>query len=178
MRTITGRCVLLDANVVIALHAAGLWVRLVESCDVIVPETVAEESRFHSVGLGGFSSPIDLYTEAQAGRITLASAFAQDVLDVQARFASWFLDLIHPGELEALAALLSPEMTECEFCTADAAAIRAAAMLGLAERCVCLKEVLDSAGLGRDLGRQFGPEFLRESVAAGRRDRLRGFGLA
>ena len=178
MRIITGRCVLLDANVVIALHAAGLWARLVESREVIVPETVAEESRFHSVGLDGFSSPIDLHAEARAGRIALVSASAQDVLTVQARFAAWFLDLVHPGELEALAVLLLPDMSECEFCTADAAAIRAAAMLGLAERCVCLKEVLGGLGLGRDLGRQFGPEFLRRFVEAGRSDRLRGFGLA
>ena len=178
MRIIRGRCVLLDANVVIALHAAGLWDRLVVSCEVIVPETVAEESRFHSVDLGGFSSPIDLYAEAEAERIELVSASAQDVLDIQAHFASWFLDLVHPGELESLAVLLSPELTECEFCTADAAAIRAAALLGLGERCVCLKELLDGIGLGRDLGKQFRPEFLGQFLEAGRTDRLRGFGLA
>jgi hypothetical protein len=108
----------------------------------------------------------------------LVSASAQDVFDVQARFASWFLDLVHPGELESLAVLLSPELSECEFCTADATAIRAAALLGLGERCVCLKELLDGIGLGRDLGKQFRPEFLGQFLEAGRIDRLRGFGLA
>jgi hypothetical protein len=178
MRIIRGRCVLLDANVVIALHAAGLWDRLVVSCEVIVPETVADESRFHSVDLGGFSSPIDLRADAETERITLVSASAQDVLDTQGRFAPWFLELVHPGELEALAVLMASAMAECEFCSADGAAVRAAAMLGLGERCVCLRDVLDGVGLGRDLGRQFGADFLREFLEAGRRDRLRGFGLA
>lgn len=171
------RCVLLDANVVIAVHELGVWDQLIARCEVFAPETVVEESRFHSRDLVGFSEPIDLRGAAAAGRISILSASAADVVSLQRRFAPWFLELVHPGELEAIALLLAGNCAEMCFCTGDGGAIRAATLLGLAERCVALDRLLESTGLSKKVRREFTSAFLEHMREEAREDRITGRGL-
>ena len=158
------RCLLLDANVVITLYAEGIWERGTKACEILVPETVVDESRFHSTDLAGFAEPIDLRKEEGAGRVRVVSATASEILDLRQRFAPWFLELIQAGEIEALMLLLfRPDLDE-DMCTGDGPAIQTAAMLGLSERVVSLERVLREVGLGRTLERQFGQEFLSKAL--------------
>ena len=97
------------------------------------------------------------------------------------RVASGFSDAIelHAGELEALALLtLDERYVEHVFCSADGAAIEAACMVGLSDRCGSLEELLAMAGLGRAVPWRFSKGFMDEHKREGSTRAITGFGLA
>jgi hypothetical protein len=174
------RCVLLDAGPVIFLHAAGVWVRFCEAFDVVIPETVAEdEALFHSRdSVTGASDPISVRAEEKAGRVTVVSATSTEVADVAGLFSDDFIMGLHDGELEGLGLLARRDGLEGHaFCTGDGAAIQAAMMIGLEERCMPLESLLDSVGLRQPVPKQLSRAFFETHRRHGLGNRVTGSGL-
>lgn len=149
------RCVLLDAVIVIHLHELGVWDDFIEKYDVTLPETVVREAAYHSLDeLTGNRSGIDLSSHVEQGRITVLSAVPDELAYVGAKLPSWLI--IDPGETEAIA-LLSTEadLEDCAFCTADQAAVKAAVMIGISERCESLELLLSRVGMTKSLPDHF-----------------------
>jgi hypothetical protein len=66
------RCLLLDANVIIALFEMGLWPRFITACDVTITQTVVDEANYF-VDEQGVERAIDLQPDIDAARITIVS---------------------------------------------------------------------------------------------------------
>ena len=79
------------------------------------------------------------------------------------------------GEAEALAILLN-DPRSLTYCTADAAAARAIALLNLTEKGVSLEVALESCGMRRGLDRQYSERRFRELLHEGFTMRLQGPG--
>ena len=172
------RCLILDAGPIIGLHELGIWAAFCERFEVVVPQIVlADEALFHSRDdATGFTERIALADDVAEGRILVGSASLNELGVVAATFSA-ALEL-HAGELEALALLTShEEFDEHAFCTADSAAIQGACLLGIAERCESLEELLAAVGLGKSLPWRFTREFMAKNKREGGERRITGFGF-
>ncbi len=86
---------------------------------------------------------------------------------------------LHAGELEALALLTRHgEFADHVFCSADGAAIQAACMIGLSERCESLEVLLAAVGLGRPVQWRFRKSFMERHKRQGGARAVTGYGLA
>jgi len=172
------RLLLLDANAVFAAFGYGAWEAFCAAYEVVVPATVVRtEAIFYVSRETGRRVALDLAAEAAAGRIIELSAAAAEVAAVLSRFDASFRNRLDDGEAEAIALLASRE-DDMRFVSADASAIEAVAMLGMAERALCLADALRLCGLERRLPRQHGPEFLRQHIQEGLRRFVTHEGLA
>lgn len=174
------KCILLDAGPVIALHQTGVWGEFCGRYDVIVAETVADdEALWHSKDeLTGARTAIRLRDDEAAGLIAIEGASSTELLAVTSRFDDVFAGGLHEGELEALALLVERGgFEDTVFCAGDGAAIQAAVMIGLDERCESLESLLKSAGLSKSLEWPFTAEFYERHRREGLDNRLNGLGL-
>ena len=73
---------------------------------------------------------------------------------------------------------LHEEFAEHVFCSADGAAIEAACMVGLSDRCDSLEKLLALAGLGRPVHRRFSQDFMERHKREGGSRAVTGYGLA
>lgn len=168
------RLVLLDADVVIHLHEIGRWVRVVEACDIIIPETVANiEAEFFMDSEDRFER-INLLDECDRGLFLIEGV---DVSTIQAlkdrlgpRFE--FEYQIHSGELEAIALLEAHGSDGASMCTGDFAATIAACCLGHSDEMVSLEAILDRCGLTTRVQHNFSESELRRKLARGRELRI------
>jgi len=170
---------ILDAGPVIGLHELGVWHAFLARYEVVLPQSVLEdEALFHSAdAASGMREPIDLAAQVTWGQITVASADARDLVTVASRFSAAIE--LHEGELEALALLTQhEEFADHVFCSADGAAIEAACMVGLSDRCDSLEELLTMAGLGRPVHRRFSKDFMDRHKREGGARAVTGYGLA
>jgi hypothetical protein len=172
------RLLLLDANAVFAAFGHGAWEGLCAAYEIVVPATVVRtEAIFYVSRETGRRVGLDLAGEAAAGRIVEVTASPAEIAAVLSRFDASFRKRLDDGEAEAIALLVARD-ENMRFVSADASAIEAVAMLGMAERAVCLADALRMCGLERRLPRQHGPEFLREHIQEGLRRFVTGEGLA
>ena len=172
------RLLLLDANAVFALFHYGAWNGLCASYEVVVPETVVREAVFYKSRETGRRVELDLAREAREGRIAEIVVPPLEIALLRSRFDPSFRKQLEDGEAEAIAYLLAHADDDMAFVTADASALEAVAMLGLAERAMCLGDVLRLCGLGRALSWQHGPDFFREHIQIGLQRFVTGEGLA
>ena len=142
---------LLDAVVVIHLHELGLWARVTELADVIVPGVVADrEVRYWAKEQADgdpVRSPINLRADAAAGRITIEEADAADLLETQARLPAVARDGVDPGELEALTLIRLAKDPKPAFCTADRLAFHGLCHLGFGELALSVEALLRQLGM-------------------------------
>lgn len=179
MTTISELRVLVDAMIIIDLHALGLWPRFVKSRGrVVVPSIVADEARYYREIPGGPKKEIRVHDDASKNLVEILEADLESIIAVSARFANWFMDNLHPGEIEILALLAAAPADELSFCSSDGAAISAAAMLGLSERCICLEVLLKRKGLGRQFEAKHTASFMEYHLHQGQERRITGHGLA
>lgn len=174
------KCVLLDAGPVIALHQAGVWEQFCDRYDVVVSEIVADdEALWHSRDdVTGARATICLRDAEATGLITIEAATTGELLSLTTRFDDVFAGGLHDGELEALALLVErQDFEDTIFCAGDGAAIQAAVMVGMDERCDSLEALLDSVGLSKKLGWPFTKEFHDQHRREGLDNRLSGLGL-
>jgi hypothetical protein len=170
---------ILDAGPVIGLHELGVWNEFLARYQVVLPQSVLDdEALFHSAdAASGMRQPIDLVGHVASGDLTVASADSGDLLAVASRFSAAIE--LHAGELEALALLtLHGEFADHVFCSADGAAIEAACMVGLSDRCDSLEELLALAGLGRPVKWRFSKDFVERHKREGGSRAVTGYGLA
>ena len=168
-----------DADIIINLHAAGLWQIVTAAYQIVVPSIIAHEAQYY-LDERGNRHPIDLQAQVQARQIDEMSASLDELAALQQRFHPDRLEGLHDGEQEALALVLSGAFAGGRFCSGDRAAIQALAALGFEDRGVSLEKALQE--IGRTLDRtwrrshQLTQAYFDAAVADGKQQRLDGDG--
>lgn len=172
------KLLLLDADIVIGAHCCGVWENLLDAADIAVAETVAKtEAQFYSKEKAGIPVEIHLPRLIEEGRVTELSASFEDIASISSIFEGNDRIELHPGEMESLALLYSNKAHGRLFCTADAVAIQALAMLGLSEQGIALETVLTSTGLQRSLSSRYTDEYFQRLIRKGQERRMMGEGV-
>jgi hypothetical protein len=179
-KTTRPKFLLLDANIVIEAYILGIWQPLIERVEVLIPSIVIkDEALFFRKEENGVPPAIRLEELVEREEIKEISASADDIADLHSVFDRVFVQGLHDGESEALAWLLKRGGEQgLFFCTSDAHAIQALAMLGRSRQGISMEELLKSIGLEKPLSRQFTEEFFKSSLERGQRNRISGTGLA
>ena len=63
------------------------------------------------------------------------------------------------------------------FCTSDAPAIKALAMMGRSDAGISMESILKKAGLQKRLSKQFTDNFFKVLIKEGQQNRITGMGL-
>ena len=170
--------ILVDANVIIELHLVERWEVYTREHSVAIPQIIAKEALFSDSGDIRRKRIAEITQNAiTSGNILEFSADEEELLRLNEHFDDLFLENIHAGEYEALALLLTNRCQEYNFCSADAVALRAAAMLGLSDRCVCLDNTLREIGYQCSLSHQFCQDFMDRCLTQGSQDLITGLGM-
>lgn len=177
-RTTKPQCVLLDANVVIKAHELGIWLQLTERYELILPGTVIRDEARYFKTAKRVRKPIRLQELVAKGEITELIATAEELASVHAVFSSWFLETLDPGEAEALALLKANKAPGAHFCTSDAPAIKALAMIRMSKQGISMETLLVKVGLKKNLERQYTEDFFRTNIRLGQIAQVTGEGLA
>jgi hypothetical protein len=172
------QCVLLDANVVIEAHKSDIWLQLTERYELIPPATIIRTEARYFKTARRIPKPVRVRELVAKGDISELTATAGELAAVHTIFASWFLDTLDPGETEALALLKANKAPEACFCTSDASAIKALAMMGVSERGISTETLLAKVGLKKNLGRHYTEDSFRMNIRRGQVDKITGDGLA
>jgi len=169
-----------DADIIINLHAAGLWQAVATSYRIVVPSIIAHEAQFYRDEQDQ-RHDIDLQSQVVAGEVDELSASPAELAALQNRFTSDRLEGLHAGEQEALALVLSGAFAEGRVCSGDRAAIQALAALGFGDRGVSLERALQAIGQTLSLTGRRSPQltqaYFDAAVAEGQRQRITGDGL-
>lgn len=136
--------ILLDADVIIDLHSLGHWKKVTRIHQVYVPSIILHKEVYHYTNSEGIQHPIDLEHEV-GNSIHEIACDSSELFDFSERFDSVFQTEIHAGEEEALILLSKNE--RLRFCTCDKSAIKALALLDLAERGISFERLLKISGV-------------------------------
>lgn len=172
------KCVLLDAMIIITAHQEGIWLPLTEAFEIVVPSIIArDEVFFYSEKKRGIPKEINLPDLAANGKITELAATVEELKSLSDLFDPVFLEGLHEGESEALALLLSGKSEEAYFCSSDAKAIQALAMIGLSEQGISFEKLIKASGLSRPLPDHYSENFFKRNIKRGQENRITGLGL-
>ncbi len=138
--------VILDANIIIAAHKGNYWNVLLNKFKIAVPSVVLNDEAFFFSTDEGASKAIQLSPYIAQNKVEELTATIEEYAALHASVKKEFLASIDAGEEEALALLKSSKYQEYSFCTADALAIQALAILGQSTRGVSLEKLLQTAG--------------------------------
>ena len=170
------KSVLLDANVIIEAYKLGIWEKLLDRINALVPSTVAhDEALFFR--RGKIPQPIDLMRLIRIGKINELSTTVAELGSLQSVFDRVFVQGLDSGELEALALIKADRVGTALYCTGDAAAIRALAMIGHSGFGISMEMLLKETGLQKYLNNQFTEKFFKEKIAEGQENLITGRGL-
>jgi len=168
--------VLLDANVVIESHKLRVWSNLKSSYKLVLPAAVSKrEALFYFVG--NQKRIIKLRAEIDRSEIVELEATVGDLASLYTVFEQFYLDILDPGEFEALALLQAGKAIETSFCTSDAPAIKALAMMHMSHLGISLETMLARIGLTKNLDQQFTEEFFKHNLKMGQLNLVTGWGL-
>jgi hypothetical protein len=178
-KIIKPKSLLPDANVIIEAYELNVWPTLLRRVSILVPSIIAtDETLFYYPEHQKIPDPINLLSLAESDEITILEATAKEMEDIFSLFDKSFIGQLHEGEAEALALLHFRPNLDHQFCSADAAAIRAFAMVGLSSRAISFERLLASYGLQKKLDYQFKERFLKENLKVGQQMRITGQGLS
>lgn len=128
---------LCDADVIIEAHKTKVWRYLVNTHEVFIGSVVANKECIYYIDTYQ-KRFIDLKQEAKTGKVSILTAFDQELSRVVKKVNKYKL-VIHSGETESIALMLNPKYKELVFCTADRAAVKAAYLFDLSTRVVSLE---------------------------------------
>lgn len=109
------------------------------------------------------------------GKIKVLSANKSMLDNLFSMFNGYFAKSIHLGEAEALAVLLDDDTSDIYFCTWDATAIKAIAMIGKQEKGISFEKLLNSIGSTKKLREQFTQIFFQKKLKVGNIIRIQSF---
>lgn len=92
-------------------------------------------------------------------------------------FDNIFAQGLDPGELESLTLIEKGKAADSLFCTSDAIAIKALAMVGRSDAGISMESILKKVGLQKRLSKQFTDNFFKTLIKEGQQNRLTGQGL-
>jgi len=159
---------LLDADVIIKLLELDVFDRLADRHEVHVASTVVDEVKYYR--REGQKVRVDFRRSyVLPGRVTEASASAEQMREVIDRLPVLKQQVIHAGELESLAVLMQRE--DLTLCTFDAAAIRTLPFLDASGRSVSAERLLLDSGLklspGHKLDVRLTEAYFRSNIEIG-----------
>jgi hypothetical protein len=164
--------------IIITAHEKGIWLPLVEAFEIVVSSIIArDEALFYSEKEGGVPKAINLPILSAEGKITELTATIEELKRLSDIFDPVFVEGLHDGESEALALLLSGKAGEALFCSSDAKAIQALAMIGMAEQGISFERLIKTSGLSRNLPHHFGENFFQRNIRNGQEYRVTGAGM-
>ena len=169
------RLLLLDANVILQLHAIARWEAVVERCEVLITEAIRDEALYYEDASSGEQVEIDLQPDIDRGQIILVRVPLDVTSRFCERFSPTFAQKLDPGEAEALAHLADVQPA-CSICSADKIVWRTLGVLGLGEQGLSLEEVLDRIGMSCSVSRDFGRGYREQWTQRGFEEGLQGEG--
>lgn len=173
------KCVLLDANIIIEAYRLGIWEKLIKRVEISVSSTVAyTESLFYVRKEKRVPEAINLKNLIAEGKIKEHCASSEDLAGLYSRFDRVFIEGIHAGEAECLALILKQRVKETLFCSADAVAIQALAMLDRSEDGISFEALLKKTGLMKPIRRHFTERFFKENLRQGVQNRITQTGIS
>jgi hypothetical protein len=125
----------------------------------------------------GIPTAINLKKLISEGKIKEFSASAHDLAELHYQFDRVFIEGIHAGEAECLALILKRRIPETLFCSADATAIQALAMIDWSDEGISFETLLKKAGLSKKIRRHFTEKFFKENLKQGAQNRITKTGL-
>ena len=131
------KLLLLDADVIIDLHALDLFEKVSKSYDIFLTKIVFEEARYYKKG--GAKIAIEIKDAIIVEDVDLEGLRKVKSEAKEARLG------IDPGESTSIAYLMQSEQ-EITFCTCDQAAIKLIAYMELEQKSISLEKVLRTAG--------------------------------
>lgn len=145
---------LLDADVVIWLFENGIWDKLIKTTRIILVKSVFNEALYYYEPDTQAKICINLqpYVDRRLIDVVDVDADSPTVKSILERCQSYAW--LHNGELESIAHLIQTG-PDTYFCTADNAAIRALAFLGLSDRGLSLECLLVRVGLKQRVPARF-----------------------
>jgi hypothetical protein len=165
--------------VVIVLQELGLWESLCRHVTVVVPSIILHEVCFYTDRATGGRVHIDLTAQALAGAIREESATGEEMDEFARQFDAVMVENLHAGEIEALTLLFKGKVADCRLCSADRAAVKALALVGMKNKGVSLEKALHELGVpgSRRLKPQYSQERFEEWLREASVDRIQGRGL-
>jgi len=172
------KCVLLDANIIIEAYKMGVWEKLIEKVEIIVSSIVAhDEALFYSKKEGGVPEPIKIKNLIEEGKIKEFSASQEEIAEFLNKFDRLFVEGLHIGESESLALIMNCKLDDTLFCSGDATAIQALAMIGFSDLGISFEILLKKTGLQKKLRKHFLEKFFKENINIGAQNLITGQGL-
>ena len=172
------KCVLLDANIIIEAYELGIWEKLIEKVEISVSSIVAhKEALFYTEKENGIPEPINLRRLIDEGSIKEIGATPAEMTAFYSKFDSVFVGSMHDGEAESLTLIMHGTIDDTLYCSGDARAIQALAMIGHSDAGVSFETLLKQTGLQKKLRKQFTERFFKENTASGSTNAITGIGL-
>ncbi len=165
---------LFDAGPIIKLFELGLWDVFLDSCDVTITRTVADEAKYASMELKDIRIDVEAYEKK--GRIHVIELDVSQVKAFGEKFDPCYQAIMHDGEKETLA-LLSGSDIEWKLCSSDGAVYRVLGLLGRGENGISLEEILCKIGRTMALDWRYSKAFRVKYTMAGQADSIQGQGL-
>ncbi|HUT72495.1 MAG TPA: hypothetical protein VMW89_17635 [Desulfatiglandales bacterium] len=134
------RLLLLDADVIIDLHALDLFEKVSKAYDICLTRNVFEEARYYKKD--GAKIVIDIKDVTIIEDVTLESLRKVKREAKEARLG------IDSGESTSIAYLIQAE-EEITFCTCDQAAIKLIAYMELEQKAISLEKALRNTGYSK-----------------------------
>ena len=174
----TLKCVLLDANIIIEAYKLGIWEELIERVEITVSSIVAnDEVLFFSKQEDKIPTPINLRNLIEQEKINELSATQDEMTSFLNIFDSVFTQGLDPGEIESLCIIENGNAGDSFFCTSDAPAIKALAMIGHSNVGISMELILKKVGLQKRLSKQFTDGFFKALIKEGQQTLITGQGL-
>jgi hypothetical protein len=172
------KCVLLDANIIIEAYRLGIWEKLIKNCEISVSSIVArDEALFWSKKVGGIPEPINLGKLISEGKIKEFTASADEVAAFLNKFDSVYVQGLHDGENEALALIMHSKIIDTLYCSADATAIQALAMIGHSDLGISMEALMQKSGITKRLRKHYTDKFFKTNIEVGKQNLITGQGL-
>lgn len=169
---------LLDACIVIEAHKLGIWENLIKKAEITVSSIVAHDgSLFYSIQENKIPESINLKSLIDEGKIKELSATREKMANFLNQFDSVFVAGLDDGEVESLSLIMSGKAADSLFCSGDALALKALAMIGHSDTGISMESLLKKTGLQKRLSKQFTDNFYKAQIKKGKQNLITGQGL-
>ncbi len=169
---------LLDAGPIIELHRLGLWDKVLDRAEIVVPRVIAEVEAEYWVREDNSKRPINTLADCKAGRLTVLDCEQAELRRTLELFDRTAQQSVDGGELHALTLLRCwRDESVPAFCSADRMAIVCLCLLGFSEAALSFEGLLSAVGLTAQLERRFTEPEMTRWVEDGRRRYLQRSGL-
>lgn len=146
--------ILCDTCVIIEAFRTGAWPALVSGYDVVVSQTIIEETLWYPDN-NGRRRPIDLTPDIAGGKIKVIDPPASELAKFVSEFDASYAERMDPGELSLLCFLFSQSVQEMLICSGDEIVFKVLGRHRRSAQGISLEELLQKIGFNKPLNSQF-----------------------